>query len=970
MLEIRCGAADRSHENRFFRYFASQLRELFDRTGKDGVLLGMPECKVRDNLQIDALLITDSSLSIIDFKDYGDCEVSLPGEDDFEGGLWSTSEGITVRGGSCRNPYSQLMRQRRLLKEILDRLCRHKTGSFDSAHISTVVCFTRSVTIRGAIPGWAKLKFFIADSENFLEQIHDIVNVRGVGLLGSEFATTMLDRLFEAQPYDCDMRPTEPFAQAAPREPQQEFAEEPPAEPEEVQSDDIHSFFEGDEDVLIIASTDPALRADLARKAQRSALAAGFSEALILSPTKLAGDSLCAGLPLDGSLYSEVYDFSSKARRDDGTEYVMRGKLAKRSSLRYEGDHQPQGLAAKGRSDESTSERTALIVCEGQLVTSECWLDGPIVFGSGRLLPDALEYMEIVDDNKGRNKIVFIGDDCQLGIGSPDHSSMNEKAYPQGVHVSRKTIAIESPTDGYTEFVSNLADCIRASEHSLFSADVHASNPRIDDGSLMRSLIIDVSRNWRTHKIVTYAHGHADKLNLYIKQHILQNGEDLCEGDVLVFNDAQFEATACDPLSAGFPTRRIRNGEFATVSHVGGPLMRLPVDAVNGEDPGQLTIVPVRFYPEGCPDEYEACLILEYLSAPKARMSTAQEVAIKRRMGEIERAKRLETPFGPGNRWYEQMLSEGNYIALTDESGAVHYRQRSDRRKLTPQESEFRRHVERAIDVPGSAYHQLKNLARARYGWALTAHKAQYYQWDTVTLSARTYTTLDSGRSSDIYFRFLYTGSTRAREQLYVVRWEDVSPFAKTTFDESPSNVRKRTKKSVLLRTSPDLPVAQQIASLLERSLPSDIEVSHSGSSNWREAFTFSRNGRESVIAFDYNKAGEVFSPRRERGDTALFVEVSDALSQEERKSPLESPMLAAYDYAQSLDAGKTSISLVRADRYRDEIRVENAAGSFHAVVHYGNDRAASRVELQSGDSDAFNAFRRLLIKTDDSPER
>ena len=70
MLEVRCGTADKSHENKFFRYFASQVKDYFERISIKGLLVGMPGCKVRDNLQMDALLITDSSLTIIDFKDY------------------------------------------------------------------------------------------------------------------------------------------------------------------------------------------------------------------------------------------------------------------------------------------------------------------------------------------------------------------------------------------------------------------------------------------------------------------------------------------------------------------------------------------------------------------------------------------------------------------------------------------------------------------------------------------------------------------------------------------------------------------------------------------------------------------------------------------------------------------------------------------------------------------------------------
>lgn len=964
MLEIKCGAADRSHENRFFRYFASQLKEAFDKTGRDGILLGMPECKVRDNLQMDALLITDSSLSIIDFKDYGGCEVALPGEDDFDSGLWRTDGGITVRGGSSRNPYAQLMRQRRLLREILDRLCRHKTGSFDSAHISTMVCFSGRVTIAGAIPGWARLKFFIADSESFLERVYDIVNVHGVGLLGSEFATSMLDTLFEAQPFECDMKPTRPFAPAVPLEPQQEATIDPLAGQDATYTDAIRSFFDGNQDVLIISSIDPTLRSQLALCAQAVAHDIGFSEARILAPTKLAGDNLCAGMPLDGSLYSEIYDTNSRAIGEDGTERVALGRLVDHISLRYEVRGQGQEPVARETSDETPTERTTLIVCESQLVTSERWVDGPVVFGSGRLLLDTLDYMKIDGGNRGSNKIVFIGDDCQLNANSCMHSSLHEGAYPNGVQVSHLDIPIDVPSDEYSEYISTLASCIRANDYSLLSLDSNSENPRIVEHNLKQELplIADASQNWRTHRIVASTNKKANGLNLTIKRRILRNGDNLCPGDILVFSDVQFEATACEPLSGGFATRRIRNGEFAKVTHVGNAIMSLPVDACEDEGPGLLTLVPIHFLPEGCLDEYEACIIYEYLYSEKAKLSVAQVETIKRKMSEIERAKLQEMPYGPGNPWYEQMVHSEDYVILKDKAGTVRYRQKSDQRRMTPQEAEYRKHVERTLDTPGTAYHLLKNLARARYGWALTVHKARYYRWDTVTLS----TNVDMGRSTEGFFRYLYTGSTRAREQLNIVRWEDVSPFAKTEFDESPSSVRKKTRRSVLFRASPNLPIDQQIASCIEQSHLVGIQAEHSASSNWREAFTFSRNETEAVLAFDYNKAGDVFYPRLERGDAGLFTDVSDLFAHENHEGVQDSPISTAYEYVEQLSAGGTTISVVRSDKYRDEIQVENQVGTFLAAVHHGDDKLVSRVELQSGDKDAFGAFRRLLGKTDE----
>jgi len=83
MLEIRRGSAVRTYENTFFREFAKNLARFFEETNIDGVLIGNPICIADSRLQIDALLITENVVCIIDFKNYKG-EVILPSKIDFD----------------------------------------------------------------------------------------------------------------------------------------------------------------------------------------------------------------------------------------------------------------------------------------------------------------------------------------------------------------------------------------------------------------------------------------------------------------------------------------------------------------------------------------------------------------------------------------------------------------------------------------------------------------------------------------------------------------------------------------------------------------------------------------------------------------------------------------------------------------------------------------------------------------------
>ena len=77
MLEIRRGKAVRHYENSFFREFAKNLKNMFDKYNLDGLLIVNSECTVDERLQIDTLLVTKHVVCIIDFKNYNVLHLNL-----------------------------------------------------------------------------------------------------------------------------------------------------------------------------------------------------------------------------------------------------------------------------------------------------------------------------------------------------------------------------------------------------------------------------------------------------------------------------------------------------------------------------------------------------------------------------------------------------------------------------------------------------------------------------------------------------------------------------------------------------------------------------------------------------------------------------------------------------------------------------------------------------------------------------
>ena len=162
MLEIRKGTTAKNYENTFFREFAENLEKMFEKYAIDGLLIANSECEAEKRLQIDALLITNKVVCIIDFKNFGG-KIKLPHKLDFNFGKWTNEKGEIIKGGSSINPYIQLKNQKeRFIKIFENRIKPNlpKSDIFNSYHTVRAVCFQKPIELIGTIPPNEELNFF------------------------------------------------------------------------------------------------------------------------------------------------------------------------------------------------------------------------------------------------------------------------------------------------------------------------------------------------------------------------------------------------------------------------------------------------------------------------------------------------------------------------------------------------------------------------------------------------------------------------------------------------------------------------------------------------------------------------------------------------------------------------------------------------------------------------------------------
>lgn len=935
---VRYGVADRTHENEFFRYFARSVKAYFEKKGIPALLLGMPECNVDSRLQIDALLITGKTVTIIDFKDYGGTLI-LPDEASFKRGRWETAEGLIVKGGCSPNPFYQTGLQRERLIKILETFCRN-LSLFSPRHVSTLVCFSKTMRIEGHIPGNFKSFFHIADENTFLEKLFDIVCAgrEDAGLLRDKFLNVFNEKIFESSEYDLEVNPaqlgisrTEVAVGGGPAHGQDMSAI----------SERIRSFFKGDAPVLIATGTVGSGKAQLAPIIREKAFGIGFSSARVFALSNRVKRNLAGTVDEVESLYSTIYDFSATKIDENGDRYIPLASLE---------DFDPFGDCVDQKDE--MDRRHVFVVYESQMITDSTHSGEMIQFGTGHLLSDLLTYLGI-DGNKRKNKIVFIGDKFQLGFGSWSESCLNASWYRDDIAVELIELPDAQNPNGIQEACLQIANAIRQGRTTNLVLEGN-DQVRICDPSKERGLLEGASDGHLRHKVLSYTNRQACGLNDYVKTKIVGSGHQPAPGDVVVFegqvfaypSDRQKESSGAVPQFEDREPRRIENGETGTIVYVDANRenwLVLEEQVSKEEAPVRLTLVDadVRLDSSKTTEAHRVPFILELLQSDDSKLDLMQEMALRIRLSRLLESHMKSHPFEKSHH-FKEMMELGDFV----KNASGQYRDKNDARFLTAYEKRHRSEMQQEVMKSNSEYSRWLNAAHIKYGWCMTVHKAMSNEYDEVTFSTK----YEGGRRNEGYFRFLYTGISRARNRVNLVRWSPVSPFEKTEFGYVDGAMGGSAKKPPVLVTTLES-VSENIRGLVERSLSSGMSVIDSKSVRYQEIFEVSQDERSFKAIFDYGNDGKVKAPRYAKGDEELFNLFRDTVcgSSAQVTASAKGQMSWLYDIISRDVLEEWELVVKASSSYRDVLELKKRESTVDVRVDYKKDGAVSGFKAQSG---------------------
>jgi len=947
MLELRKGTAAKNYENTFFREFAENLKNLFEKYSLNGLLIANSECEADKRLQIDALLLTQNTVCIIDFKNF-DGKITLPknAKSEFEFGRWTNQKGDIIKGGSSINPFVQLKNQKEKFIKVFDKNIKNKLPKadlFNPLHTVRAVCFQKEIELIGSIPSKEELNFFIVDKSNYLEKIRDIIDISDKEVSLSNNSFDLFKEIFRADKFDLNEMYEETVNY-------NDYSTE--LDFDNLYSDqksalkEITSFIKSDEEqVFILQGTSLSGKTHLIPFIQDIAFNNNISEVKLFASSARIANNLLKDSNLEfNSMYSHIYGGTSQDDEEAESE---------------EDNEETINLEIVPLKKCDDAEETIFIIDESHLISDNYHQSIDLRFGSGKLLEDFITFSDI---KTTKRKLIFVGDSFQLSIGKKEESALNPAYLEEKYECKTKAFQLIDK-ENKSEIVKQAllaVNCIRQERFNNLSFAIGDNFNKLQKDDLLPIISNSLKTNSNTH-LLSYSNYDAQKINFWIKKSILKNGTDLSSNDLVIFGNNIRVEDENDPFAE---PKKIYNGQFGTVTNVSSPIVRKEKLIT------PLTFRELKITLQDTGHNLKFFSFENFRLSDKGELSKDETISYKILLNQLA-AKELEN-FKNGKLHSDDELKE-----------LLNRLEKGERVK-----TKINRKIQKLLStMPSSEFYKYKNSAQLRFGWALTVHKAMSYKWDEVFFNVET----GGGKTNETYFKWIYTGLIRATCKVNLINYELINPFIK--IDIKPSTiVQKNDKKLFFVSdltadlsvsnkdiaekfhfpneeiTSSLLQLYQFVSSKLESK---KLKVNAINHPNYQELYELKgSDGEIATISIYYNKKGHFKRPTlmksepKEFGDEVLEVITSnnsindfDFIKDDWRKS-------AYKDLKVALNSNDMDFVFIIQAPYKDTIKIKNSEDVLIIDMYYDGDGFYSTVSASYYDEPTiWSEFQETLNK-------
>lgn len=783
MLEIRKGTASKNYENTFFREFADNLKKMFEKYSYEGLLIANSECEAESRLQIDALLVTTKAVCIIDFKNFSG-KITLPknSKSEFEFGIWTNENGEQIKGGSSINPFIQLKTQKErfikvIEKHILAELPRYGS-SFNAYHTVRAVCFQKPIELNGKIPSSEELNFFIFDKNNYLETIKDIIDINDKDVTITKEAFDLFKEAFRADLYDTSEKydiPNDFTSYHTELDFENLYPDQKAA------LNEIENFIQSEEDkIFVLQGTSLSGKSHLIPFIQEVAFNNQITEVKLFASSSRISNNLLKSSNLEfESIYSYIYGGNPEPYlilfNEDKEELVLRetreGYVDANNcvvdleslKLKYPNSYNFDIINLK---ENDNSQDSIFIVDESNLVSDNYHQSIDLRFGSGKLLKDFLEF---VDLKNTKRKVILIGDSFQLSLGKKEESSLNPEYLFQEYGFKNKAFQLidkENKSIIVSEALKAV-NCIRQQSFNNLSFDFSENIRKLEKENLKTEIENALQTKSDVH-ILSYSNADAQKVNYWIKNSILKNGIDITKGDLVIFGNNIRIEDEHDPFAE--PTK-IYNGQFATVLEVSQNYISETIKLKGKKNDVVLNFREIKLQLNESNHKVKVLSFENYRLNDKGEISKEETISFNIFLNKLAE-KEIEN------------FKNGKYQVDDELKDLLEKYDPKNRKGITKLQKALQKKLR---NIPSSDYYKFKNSAQLRFGWAMTVHKSMSYKWNEIYFNVET----GGGKTNENYFKWIYTGLIRATRKVSLINYEPISPFFKLNINPTVPKIDK-----------------------------------------------------------------------------------------------------------------------------------------------------------------------------------
>lgn len=492
------------------------------------------------------------------------------------------------------------------------------------------------------------------------------------------------------------------------------------------------------------------------------------------------------------------------------------------------------------------SNNTIYIIDEASML-SNVYSEGEFFrFGSGFLLKDLIKYINF-DNNDHRKKVIFIGDNAQL-----PPVNMNFSPALDGNYLKDNCNLISSEFE-LTEVVRQKAESgilhnatkIRKylKDNIFNQLDIETNFKDINNTKheelLSKYLKACNNRIDEETIIIAYSNSSVKEYNDFVRNHFFPNQDSIAVNDKVILVSNNYN----------YPQMELLNGDFGIVRSVSAINEKRTIklkrknrknETVEVSVPLIFRNVTITFTDEDFKKHDIECKIIENLLYSHHRDLSSDELKAIYLDFKIRNPK-----LKAGTKEFKDALRTDKYF----------------------------------------------NALRLKFGYAVTCHKAQGGEWTNIFLNCKT----SMGYFNSSYFRWLYTGITRAKENLFTL---DEPHFSIASNIQPPKveNIQKREDILVINREisetespfdfSNQTPFVKNIYLTVSEYLKDEnINISNIRHTDYLEHYSFSQGNEIAVFKINYNSRNKITSIQKPTNSTNFVESIYTKLANLQNKT-------------------------------------------------------------------------------------